>query len=354
MIIKSLSCRNFRNIEKTEIYPDGKMNVICGDNAQGKTNIIEAIWLFTGAKSFRTNKDSELLKFGEEKGEIEINYISGGIENTAKIEITDKKTAFFNGKKIGGAASLAGKFKAFIFSPDDLSIVKAGPSVRRKFLNTAIGQLYPSYISLLKDYNRAVLQRNHIIKDFKYDGSLSVMLDVFEKELEEKGEKIIHTRKRFIKVIEEFLPEIYKGISSGKEKLEIKYNCSFEGEKLSELLKKRRSENMYTGTTDVGPHRDDLEFFINGSDVRSFGSQGQMRSVALALKLAEGEVINKISGEYPVCLLDDVMSELDPARQNYILNHISERQSFLTCCDSLNTEKLKKGKIFTVKKGDVI
>ncbi|MBR4073700.1 MAG: DNA replication/repair protein RecF [Clostridia bacterium] len=353
MKIIRLECRNYRNIVNTEIFPDEGMNVICGENAQGKTNLIEAIWLFSGAKSFRNTKDSQPVRFGEKKAVCRLDFISGGIENNAEMEFSEKRTALLNGKVLSNPSRLAGEFNAIVFSPVDLGLVKEGPAVRRRFLDIAIGQLYPNYINILQDYMRAVKQRNEIIKEYKYDSTISVMLDVFEDEISAKGIKIIEYRKKYIDTIKKFVPEIYVGLSSGREKLETEYLISTNPEKLRESLKIARKDDIYSGITSVGPHRDDLGFKLNGINARTYGSQGQQRSIALSLKLSQAQVIKDISGEYPVCLLDDVMSELDKNRQSYILNHIRGWQSFLTCCDPSNIADLKSGKIFTVEKGVV-
>ncbi len=353
MKVLNFKFKNFRNIQELEIIPESETNVICGENAQGKTNIIEAIWLFTGAKSFRTSKDNEFINFKKEKAVLSLKFLSEGVENEAEIVITDKRRVVLNNNKLASPSYLAGKFNAVIFSPNDLKLVSDGPSVRRKFLDIAIGQIYPSYIIILKDYMRAVAQRNKIIKDLKYDSTISIMLDVFEEEIAALGEKITEYRKNYIKLLEEFLPFVYNGISNGKEELNIKYVYSFNGD-LKEQLKQKRQEDMFSGVTSIGPHRDDIDFKINGISARKFASQGQKRSVALALKLSEAEVINKNVGEWPVILLDDVMSELDINRQNYILNHIKGMQSFITCCDEKNIEGLKKGKKFIIHNGCVL
>ena len=354
MRILSFSCQNFRNLEKIEINSFDEMNVICGENAQGKTNLLEGIWLFTGIKSFRGAKDSAFLKFGKEKANLNLNFTADGIENEAEIEIKEHRTAFFNNNRLKSPSQMAGKFNATVFSPNDLGLVRDGPSARRRFLDIAIGQLYPSYIAALKNYMRAVTQRNSIIKDYRYDSTLSVMLDIFEEEIAETGTKITEIRKKYIDRLGEFLPNVYSGLSSGKEILETEYISAVSTENLRQALADSRKNDMYNGATSVGPHRDDIEFKINGISARNFGSQGQKRSVALALKLSEAEVINKISGEYPVFLLDDVMSELDPERQNYILNHIEGIQSFITCCDPSNVERLKNGKIFEIRNGRIV
>jgi len=350
MKIERLKCLNFRNIEQAEIFPDEKMNVICGENAQGKTNLIEAIWLFTGAKSFRNTKDSIPVKFGCMMAKNEIEFISDGVSNTASMEFGEKRNAFLNEKSLSNPSKLAGSFNAIVFSPADLSLVKDGPAVRRRFLDIAIGQLYPIYIGLLQEYTRAVKQRNEIIKEYRFDSTVSLMLEIFENEIKEKGIKLIEFRKRYISVLNKFVPEIYYGLSAGREVLEIKYILSVTPEEFEEKLVSSRKEDMFTGNTSFGPHRDDLSFYLNSTNARSYGSQGQQRSIALALKLSQAQVIKNIKGEYPVCLLDDVMSELDPLRQSYILNHIRDWQSFLTCCDPSNIENLEPKNLIELRK----
>ena len=354
MRIKSLKIENFRNIKDIQIFPSDEMNVIYGENAQGKTNIIEAIWLFTGAKSFRGAKDEELKRFSCEKARLKIEFEAEKIEKSAQIEINDKRIACLNEKPLKSVSHLAGKFNAIIFSPTDLRLLSDGPKVRRKFLDMAICQLYPTYIEILRGYTKAVTQRNKILKDFKNNSSVLPLLDVFEKEIALSGEKIIKYRLRYIEILKEFIPEIYKGISNGRENLEIEYISSNRGENLLTELKNSRKEDIFTYKTSVGPHRDDLEFKINGISAKNFGSQGQKRSVALSLKLAEAEILKKTTGEYPICLLDDIMSELDPKRQNFILNHIKEMQTFLSCCDPETLKNLKEGKRFQIKSGEVL
>lgn len=354
MRINSLKIKNFRNIAEMSILPNDEMNVIYGENAQGKTNLIEAIWLLTGAKSFRGSRDDELTKFGEQKALISADFIAEEIEKNIKIEIEDKRKFSINDKKVKTSSQIAGNLNAIVFSPTDLKLLSDGPKVRRKFLDTAICQMYPTYIEILREYKRAVTQRNKILKDYKYDSTLSVMLDVFEETIAKMGSKIINYRKRYIEILTEFTPVIYKGITEGKEELEIEYICSFSGENFKEELKNSRKEDMFTLKTSIGPHRDDLEFKINGISAKSFGSQGQKRSVALTLKLSEAEVIKKKTGESPICLLDDIMSELDPKRQNFILNHIKGMQTFLSCCDPQNVKNLIEGKKFRISQGGVL
>ncbi|MBO5726146.1 MAG: DNA replication and repair protein RecF, partial [Clostridia bacterium] len=277
MKVKSLKIQNFRNISDISLEFDDEINVICGENAQGKTNIIEALWLFSGAKSFRNSKDNEFIKFGEKNAKISVDFQMLGVDNEASITFSDKKTAYLNDKKLQNTSNLAGKYNAIIFSPSDLTLVTDGPDKRRRFLDIAIGQLYPNYIEILKNYSRAVMQRNKIIKDYRYDKTVSIMLEVFENEIVDMGNKISKYRKRYIEILNKYVSKIYGGISSGKEVIEISY-VSKSGDVLDiEKLKKSREIDMFTSTTSVGPHRDDISFKINGIDARSFGSQGQKR-----------------------------------------------------------------------------
>ena len=354
MLVNSISCTDFRNLSNITLTPCDGMNVIYGENAQGKTNLLEAIWLFTGAKSFRNAKDSAFLKNDAKCGQNVLNFTAFGTQMDAKMEFTEKRTAFLNGKSLQSPSRLAGQFNAIVFSPSDLSLVSDGPAVRRHFIDLAIGQIYPAYINVLRDYTKAVAQRNQIIKEFRYDSTLSVMLDVFEDEIARNGKKIIDHRMRYLERIKQYIPIIYSGLSSGREIISAEYLCSCEGENLSQKLKENRKEDMYSGVTSVGPHRDDIALSVNGMSARNYGSQGQKRSIALSIKLAQAEVIKTVVGESPVCLLDDVMSELDPGRQNYILNHIRGWQSFLTCCDPSNCDGLRDGQIFRIENGSIV
>ncbi|MBO7519988.1 MAG: DNA replication and repair protein RecF, partial [Clostridia bacterium] len=286
MLVKKLNLKNFRNIKKASLEFDPKINVISGENAQGKTNMLESIWLFCGAKSFRYSKDSSLVLFGEKKGEAEIEFISGEISHTAKIKLGEEKTAELDGKALKRVSSLAGIFGAVIFSPADLSLVSGGPDKRRRFLDLSIGQLYPNYIEILREYSRAVMQRNKIIKEYKYDPSVSIMLDVFEAEIAEKGKKITEFRKRFLERLCRFVPDIYFGLSGGRENIETVYVSAASPDSLKQALKEARRQDSILGVTSAGPHRDDLELKINGISARAYGSQGQKRSIAIALKLA--------------------------------------------------------------------
>lgn len=353
MLIKKVGASGFRNLYPFTIEPHSKMNVIWGENAQGKTNLIETIWLFTGAKSFRTNKDAELCSLKEKKCRINMVYDSFGSENKAVIDIENRRKATLNEKKLSSASLLAGNFCAIVFSPDDLSLISGSPEKRRRFLDIAISQIYPKYLETLKRYMRALSQRNFLLKEIKSGKENINLLEPFEKELSFSGSTIIRYRIRYLELAEEFITDIYRGISSFKESFRVQYLPVCTPENLEKRLFETRNEDIKTGFTSVGPHRDDLDFLIDELSVRNYGSQGQKRSVALALKLSEAEVLNKITGEYPVALLDDVMSELDPARQNYVLNHISKLQVFLTCCDPANISNLTSGMVYKIEGGKI-
>ena len=364
MTINSVKIKNFRNIADLSFTANDGVNVIYGENAQGKTNILESIWLFTGCKSFRGAKDSELIKFNEDFAKINLDFSDNLRDKKSEIVIADKKkNVSLNGVSLRSTAELIGSFYAVIFSPVHLSLIKDGPSARRKFLDTALCQLKPSYAENLAGYKRALIQRNALLKDLHLNSGLYDMLDTWDEQLAKYSAYVIKERLKYIDLLSVYSKDIYSGISENKEifsvfysKKEISKDSSVKDIYLSETenLKNSRKEDIFSKTTTVGPHRDDLEILINNVSARSFGSQGQQRSCALALKLGESEIIKKVTGENPVALLDDVMSELDEKRQDYVLNHINDRQVFLTCCDPSQVLRLYGGKSFLIKGGEII
>ena len=363
MTVNSVKIKNFRNIADLSFTADNGVNVIYGENAQGKTNILESIWLFTGCKSFRGAKDSELIKFSEDFAKINLEFSNNLREKKSEIIIADKKkNASLNGVSLRSTAELIGSFYAVIFSPVHLSLIKDGPSARRKFLDTALCQLKPSYAEHLAGFKRALIQRNALLKDLHLNSQLYDMLDTWDDQLARYSACVIKERLQYIDLLSEYSKSIYSGISENKENFSVFYSKKMDKDLsvkdiyLSEIenLKNSRKEDIFSKTTTVGPHRDDLEILINNVSARSFGSQGQQRSCALALKLGESEIIKKVTGETPVALLDDVMSELDEKRQDYVLNHINDRQVFLTCCDPSQVLRLCGGKSFLVKGGEII
>ena len=365
MKINSVKLNNFRNISSMELHATDGVNVIYGENAQGKTNILEAIWLFTGCKSFRGSKDTEFIKFNEDFAKINLDFSDNVRNKKSEIIIGNKKkNVYLNGVSLRSSSELIGSFYAVIFSPSHLSLIKDGPSGRRRFLDTALCQLKPSYAEHLAGYRRALLQRNALLKDLHLSPQLYDILDSLDDQLSRYSAAVISERLKYIEILSQYSKQIYAGISENKEYFNVTYsrnditdiNISVNDLYNLELerIKNARKEDVLYKTTTIGPHRDDIDILINNVSARSFGSQGQQRSCALALKLGESEIIKKITGETPVALLDDVMSELDEKRQDYVLNHINDRQVFLTCCDPSQVLRLCGGKSFLINGGVIV
>ncbi len=363
MYISEIKVENFRNIDFMGIFPDKEINVIYGQNGQGKTNLLEAIWLFTGCKSFRTSKDSELVQFESENSKISMSFQTELRENNAAIFIDKKRTANLNGVSLSSPRELIGKYYAVVFSPVHLSLIKDGPLNRRKFIDTAISQTDNMYAKKLTYFNHLISQKNALLKNAAENPSLLDTLDIWDEKIAFAGAEVIVDRINYIKMLQEKATEIYSGISGEKEELKIKYlsNVRYESEEKQDIariyfenLQKHRPNDLYLKNTTSGPHRDDIEILINGISARKFGSQGQQRSASLSLKLGEAEIIKDLKGEHPVILLDDVMSELDSTRQNYILNKMTDKQVFITCCEKETVSRLCAGKVFKIESGKVV
>ncbi|MCI5528113.1 MAG: DNA replication/repair protein RecF [Oscillospiraceae bacterium] len=364
MRISRLHLEQFRNIESLSVFPCETVNIIYGDNAQGKTNLLEAIWLLSGAKSFRGAKDADLIRFGESRALIESDFFCAGRQQTSKIQLEGKKTAWLNDIRQDSITAFAGIFTTVVFSPSHLGLVKDGPAGRRKFLDTSICQITPRYIGMIGQYQRILLQRNTLLKDISYASALLDTLDIWDEKLSALGGVIIRMRMEYTRRLQKEAEDIYKGISMERESFSLDYR-PFElpvqegqtqreiSSLLLEKMMQNRSEDLRSGSTGIGPHRDDLEISINGRSVRSFGSQGQQRSSVLALKLAESRCIGDILGERPVILLDDVMSELDQNRREYLLNHLTGSQIFITCCDKGYFSRLEGGRVFRMEHGQL-
>ena len=365
MRIIKLEFEKYRNLHTGSFCPAPGVNIICGSNAQGKTNLLESIWLFTGGHSFRGSRDAELVRvegkgLSQETASLSMTFFAAGREQTARLKIAaGRRSALLNGISKRSASSLVGTFCAVVFSPEHLSLVKDGPRERRLFLDSAICQVRPSYAGLLSQYNRALQQRNTLLKDIARHRELLDTLEIWDERLAGFGEAVMDERLRYVRTLRPTAAEIYQGISQQRETLELSYSMTVssgsEEKKRSmlEVLSARRDMDLAMGATSSGPHRDDLKLTINGTDARSFGSQGQQRSVVLALKLAEASVLESVIGEPPAVLLDDVMSELDVSRQGYLLNQLEGRQIFITCCDPEAVRLLEKGKVFRVQEGAV-
>ncbi len=363
MTVNRLSVIDYRNIDYIEIQPSENVNIIFGENAQGKTNLLESIWLFTGCKSFRTKKDNELLGFNKNFAKNEMDFFAKGRNQNAVMFIEKKRSVKRNGVELKSPAEMIGEFNAVIFSPSHLSLIKEGPINRRKFLDTALCQLKPNYAKVLARYNRALEQRNALLKDIQYHSELYDTLDIWDDKLSLYASMIVSERIKYTKILSENAETIYFGLSDGKEKLEIDYinNSGFYSEDIYEIkdflfqrLQQTRREDIFNKITSIGPQRDDIDIKINSLSARKFGSQGQQRSCALALKLSEANIVKEMTGEEPIILLDDVMSELDVKRQDYILNNLSQRQVFITCCDPANVLRMCEGKTFHIEKGRLI
>lgn len=362
MKINALELENYRNIEKLSLTFDD-VNIIYGENAQGKTNLIEAIYLFTGAKSFRGVRDKELIRFGCDFSRLKIDFTNKSRKQTAEIAIKNKREATLNGVKKKSPVLLGEELKAVIFSPVHLSMIKDGPGERRKFADSALCQIKSGYRNILKEYNKALAQRNSLLKDIAFNSSLSDMLYIWDKSFAKYGAKIIYQRQKYIEALIPYAKEIFNGLSNGREDIDLVLTGAFDYKnltldeienKMMIALQNNRQADMIMKITTIGPHRDDIEILINGKSARKYGSQGQQRSCVLALKLAEASLLREKTQDEPVALLDDVMSELDEGRQDYILNHIKDWQVFITCCDPASVLRLKQGKTFHIENGKLM
>ena len=342
MWINNIKLTNFRNYNKKEIELYENINVFYGENAQGKTNIIESIFLSSIGKSFRTNKEKELINFNEQKALIEIDYEKSDRNGNIKIEIGEKKQIYLNGIKLKKLSELLGNINIVIFTPDDINILKGGPQNRRKFLDIMISQLRPNYMHVLTLYNKTLEQRNNYLKQIKTENKDQNLLDIWDEKLIEYGIKIYEYREEFIEKIKNKINNIHKEITQNKEEIEIKYfSDANTRQNFINELKSRRKLDIIKGFTTKGIHRDDFVVYINGREVEIYGSQGQHRTAILSLKLSELNVIYDEIGEYPILLLDDFMSELDDKRRKNFLNNIKDIQVIITCTEKITLENSK-------------
>ena len=357
MWIKSVEGKNFRNYKALSIELDKGINLLYGDNAQGKTNILEIIYICSTSRSHRGSKDKELILFGEEEAHLRLFVYKR--KDLHKIDIHYKK----NGKKgiaidgvpVKKASEMFGYLNVVMFSPDDLAVVKNGPAERRRFLDKEICQIDPVYMDDLGKYNKILDHRNRLLKEIPFRSSLLDTLDVWDEQLAAYGNRIIEKRKEFIVNTGEMCRGIHETLTSGKEKMELEYEENVSSEDFREKLKESRERDIHTAQTNRGPHRDDFIIKANGIDLRTFGSQGQQRSAAVSLKLSEIKMIKDVTGEDPVLLLDDVLSELDGSRQESLLKEINNIQTVITGTgmDDFVKNNLSIGKKYFVKEGTV-
>ena len=358
MIVESLSLKNYRNYENLNLNFSDGTNIFYGNNAQGKTNILEAVYMSGTTKSHRTSKDLELIRFTEEESHISTVVKKNGISHKIDIHLKNNKSkgVAIDGIPIKKASELFGMINFVFFSPEDLNIIKNGPSEKRRFMDIELCQLNKIYLSDLANYNKIVIQRNKLLKDLFFRKDLTDTLDIWDFQLCEYGQRIIKMREAFVERLNEIIFNIHYSLSGGKENLKIVYLKNCEKEDLMEQLKLNREKDLKLKTTSVGPHRDDLGFYFDGMDVRKYGSQGQQRCAALSLKLSEIELVKSTTGDTPILLLDDVLSELDKNRQNYLLNHIHDIQAMITCTglDEFVNCRFSIDKIFKVTDGTVV
>ena len=354
MYINKIKLHNFRNYEEQEIKLNRNINVIYGDNAQGKTNILEAIFLCSFGKSFRTNKERELIKFGQESLSIEAEYQKKDRSGKIKVDIAQKKQISANGIKIKKLSEILGNINIVIFTPEDINILRDGPANRRRFLDMMIGQLRPNYVHNLNLYMQTLEQRNNYLKQVKEEHKPQELLEIWDEKLAEYGEKVYKYRVEYVDKIKQKINVIHNKITNQNEELMIEYNSNCKNrEEYLKLLKERRKLDIIKGFTTKGIHRDDFLIYINGKEVNIYGSQGQNRTVILSLKLAELNVVYDEIGEYPILLLDDFMSELDEKRRRNFLENIENTQVIITGTDKIELPNLDYD-LYHIEKGKII
>ncbi len=356
MYIKRIKLENFRNYDNLDINFSKDFNLIYGNNAQGKTNILEAIYILALGKSFQTNKDQELIKIGKEKAIIELEYERKDREGKIKLEITEKKNFYINGIKQKRVSDIIGKLNIVLFYPDNINIIKQGPAERRKFLDIMISQLKPNYIHILNRYLKTLEQRNAYLKQIKFENKEKNILDIWDERLSELSSQIYEYRKIYIDKIEEKIKDIHKEITNcGKEEEEISIFFKTNGTNKKEYydeLKKNREIDIKKGFTSTGIHRDDFEIKINNKDISIYGSQGQQRTAVLSLKITELNIICDEVEEEPILLLDDFMAELDENRRTNLTKAIKNNQVFITCTDKISIDN-KNNSIFYVENAKI-
>lgn len=333
MIIESIKLDQFRNYDSLELEFHSGTNLFFGDNAQGKTNILEAVYLCGTTRSHKGSKDKELIHFGEEESHICMRIKKGDIPYRIDMHLKKNKTKgiAINGVPVRKASELIGLGNFVFFSPEDLNIIKNGPAERRRFLDMELCQLDKIYLYHLSNYNKVLVQRNKLLKDFTFYKESDPMLDIMDEQLVQYGSVVIKLRERFVKELNGIIRDIHSRLSGGKEELVVHYENDTDIVSFQNRLKANREKDIRTRITNAGPHRDDICFMTGGIDIRKYGSQGQQRTAALSLKLAEIQIVKENVKDTPVLLLDDVLSELDSSRQRYLLESIHEVQTMITC-----------------------
>ena len=357
MIIKSLELENFRNYDSLQLFFDEGTNILYGDNAQGKTNVLEAIYVSSTTKSHKGSKDKEIINFSKEEAHIRTFLSKGDMDYRVDMHLRKSKSKGIavNGQRLKKAAELLGLLNVVFFSPEDLSIIKNGPSGRRSFVDMELCQLDKYYLYNLNQYNKIINQRNKLLKDFYYSSDLKDTITVWDSQLVTYGKQIIERRFQFVDQLNEIIAQIHNNLSGQKESLRIVYEPDVVGDNFEKELSLGMERDMKLKFTGTGPHRDDFGFLVNDIDIRKYGSQGQQRTAALSLKLAEIELVKQVTKDNPILLLDDVLSELDSNRQNYLLNSIGGIQTIITCTglDEFVNNRFEINKVFKVVNGTI-
>ena len=359
MIIETLKLRDFRNYGEIELKPHPGINILFGQNGSGKTNLLEAIHYCALGRSHRTSQDKEVVRKGAEAAAIGVQLRKGGIRMDVQVKLTPgeirKKAIFVDRKRAGRLSDLMGHVQCVIFSPEDLMLVKEGPSIRRRYLDMMLSQLSTSYFTALQQYQKALDQRNALLREAKKGGRLDqAMLDAFEEAMAAQAAIIVPLRRRMVARTAEAAQEKYASISGRPhERFAMKYACSVPDESdiaafTRDMLRKSRQEDMFRGGTGFGVHREDISLTLNDRDMKVFASQGQIRTAALSMKLAQLMVFRQETGEPPILLLDDVMSELDMTRRTRLLEEISGLQTFITCTDESDLEGCREQRSYQV------
>lgn len=368
MHIESIKLINYRNYDKLDIKLNNKLNIFIGDNAQGKTNLLESLYICAFGKSYRATKEKELIKIDKDKAYIGINVRREFADKFIEIKFEKNKTKRIriNRVEIDKISGLFGHLNVVLFSPEDLKLVKEGPSNRRMFLDTEISQIKPKYRYNINRYNKILKQRNNLLKSIQKNNNKLKTIEVWDMQLVEVGSEIIKNRIEFINRISEISKNIHKKITEGIEELKLEYmpsfdiSCELDKNKIKDIfikvLNRNLDKDIEKGTTEFGPHRDDIKIYINGLDAKIFGSQGQQRTAALSMKLAEVELVKSEIGEYPVLLLDDVLSELDIKRRKFLLWTFKNVQTIITSTDDIEVDNIhnKDKKVFYVSKGNIV
>lgn len=358
MIVKSLELKDFRNYSNLNMKFYNGTNILYGENAQGKTNILEAIYLCGTTKSHKGSKDKEIIQFDKDESHIRINLEKNEISHRIDIHLKKSKAkgVAIDGIPIKKQGELFGMLNLVFFSPEDLYIIKNGPSERRRFLDLELCQLDKIYLHYLTNYNKVLLQRNNLLKQISFNSKLLDTLNIWDSKLVEYGRHVINTRNNFIFRLNELVYEIHKSLTGGREELFIKYEPNVEEHNFADKLKRSYERDLNLKVTTVGPHRDDMCFLLKKIDIRKYGSQGQQRTAALSLKLAEIDLVKSIINDNPILLLDDVLSELDRNRQTHLLDGIGDIQTIITCTglEEFVNRRSENNKIFKVVNGSII